>query len=161
MSDEHQGQTWPEQDAILKWWSKHSGELKEAVSKCRIEKEREIEAALADQTALYQQIEELERERDEAEMELWYPPDGVYITHDQIQRAWDKTEELRASLKSLEQFEVESLICNVREELMKEFNIKRCEGCGGSGVKRVPRGHVTGQCPDCDGLCYTVGVSDE
>jgi hypothetical protein len=142
MSDEHQGQTWPEQDATLKWWSKHSEELMGAVSEYRIKKEREIEAALADQTALYQQIEELERERDEAERELWYPPDGVYITHDQIKAAWDKTEELRASLKRLGQFEVEILICNAREELMKELNIKRCEGCDGAGVKRVPRGHV-------------------
>ena len=38
-----EGATWPEQNAIDKWWQKHSLELKEAATKYRIEVQQDEE----------------------------------------------------------------------------------------------------------------------
>ena len=115
---------------------------------------------------LQEEIERLREsiaELEEAILTLAIPldydldPTGCHIiTHDQINAAWTKTEGMRAGLGKLSQ---------VREALMCEFNIHRCEECGGSGavvVDRDPDGRpYLDKCPVCDGRAWVIGGEDE
>ena len=75
-------------------------------------------------------VEELEEKYDKLHAQKWDRVEGAHlITDDQIDAAWEKTESLRVNLQKLEQPEIERIICNTREELMREFNIHRCEDC--------------------------------
>jgi predicted RNase H-like nuclease (RuvC/YqgF family) len=92
---------------------------------------------------------------------------GHHITDKQINAAWEKTESLRGSLLALERPDIEKITCNIREELMREFNIFRCEGCGGKGhLDQEPQTggvypELEPRCPDCKGKGYTMGTNDD
>ena len=74
------------------------------------------------------------------------------ITHDQINAAWTKTEGMRAGLGKLSQ---------VREALMCEFNIHRCEECDGEGATDPLDPTIQTECKSCDGHGWVIGGEDE
>ena len=42
-------------------------------------------------------------------------------------------------------------------QILMEFNIFKCEGCGGSGKREPSFTHITGMaCPDCDGHGWVI-----
>jgi translation initiation factor 2B subunit (eIF-2B alpha/beta/delta family) len=109
---------------------------------------------------LRQRIEELE-EYIRQHVGVTECVDFHKISTTQIDAAWGNTEKLRASLKNLGQFEIESLICNVREELMKELSIVRCE-C--PQIPKVDIGWAEGLkpvCPACNGKGWVMEADDE
>lgn len=86
---------------------------------------------------------------------------GEYvITDDQIDAAWEKTESLRDSLLVLERPDIEKITCNIREELMREFNIFRCEKCDQGRIFSTPQVGLPLVCPDCNGHSYVIVPDD-
>jgi len=146
-----------------KWGAEEMDALRAEVERL----EEKLKDAIAWKNKAVNKIErliELEQYLDDyVDLGIGFAKRGMFITDEQIDSAWELTESLRKNLQKLNQPEIERITCDVRKELMREFGIFKCEGCGGHGEKpsqlefykvfenrRKP-------CPDCNGHGWVIG----
>lgn len=84
--------------------------------------------------------------------DTWSVPTGYYIFTDEM---------IKAAVEWANTFGVHSMTSIERWKGLNKLYIFRCEGCDGSGYDDPDFHDILGECPDCNGKGYTVGVKDD